>query len=93
MATESIHLTQDDLNQYLAAAVKRERDLDEALSVLNAYANGKSGTNNVMRRAQQRVSELRIAQGQAANQIEDLKRWGARIQKENHLADPTSESP
>ena len=30
MATEGIPFTQDDLNQYLAAAVKRERDLDEA---------------------------------------------------------------
>ncbi len=80
MATESIPFTQDDLNQYLSAAVKRERDLAEALSALGEYANGKSGTNNVMRRAQQMVGELRIAQDQAANQIEDLKRWAARIQ-------------
>lgn len=79
MATEVMPLTQDDLNQYLAVAVKRERDLDEALSVLGAYADGKFGTNNARRRAHQRVGELRADLYVTANQIEDLKRWGARV--------------
>ena len=82
MATEVMPLIQDDLNQYLAVAVKRERDLDEALSVLGEYATSKLGTNNARRRAEQRVGELRIALDETANQIEDLKRWGARVQRE-----------
>ncbi len=81
MATEVMPLTQDDLNQYLTVAVKRERDLDEALKVLGEYANAKFGTNNARRRAQQRVGELRLALDETANQIEDLKRWGARVQR------------
>ena len=79
MATERIPLTLDDLNQYLVVAVKRERDLDEALSVLGEYTNAKFGTNNARRSAQQKVGELRVALDETNNQIEDLKRWGARI--------------
>ena len=79
MTTEAMPITQDDLNQYLAVAVKRERDLDEALSVLGEYANGKFGTNNARQSAQKKVGELRVALDETNNQIEDLKRWGARI--------------
>ena len=79
MATEVMPLAQDDLNRYLAFAVKRERELGEALNVLGQYANSKFGTNNARRWAQQRVGQLKVDLDEAINQIEDLRRWGARI--------------
>ena len=81
MASENISLNQGDLDEYLAAAVNRGRDLNETLTAaLGEYATAAFNTDkDAKRQAQQRVGAGRIALDDVSCQIDDLNRWGARL--------------